>query len=357
LDKGNFHLSAVVLAMLFVGAARADTLWVSSGGGAIQIQNAKVTRIENGTIFFSTSSGDSSRELGKVQRMLLDNEPAFNAAEEAAAAGKWDAAADGYQKTIAATARPWLKNYAAQKLLTAADKSGRFEAAASAYVALTASDPTASATRPSVPAQQSSALDAAVTDVNASLQKQLTDAQQIALLGFLVELQKARHDSAGEKQAAEKLDAVLARDPSNPAAGSILVRRALESAQQAVAGKNYDAGIEAIESNRQRFVDPAQQADALFLLAQARFGKAQASKDKTALEDAGLAYMRVVANCKDVAGQPHVVESLMQTAAIHELLNEPQVAAQIYQQIVSQYPDAPAAAGARDRAAQLTGKK
>src|SRR5438046_334097 len=75
---------------------RADTLWVSSGGGAIQIKDAKITKIENGSIFFSTSSGSASREISKVQRMQIDNEPAFNTADEAAATGKWESAVDGY---------------------------------------------------------------------------------------------------------------------------------------------------------------------------------------------------------------------------------------------------------------------
>src|SRR5262245_58183996 len=116
----------IILWSLVIGQwslVRADTLWVGSpGGGAIPIQNAKVLKIENDTIFFSANGADSKRELLKVQRMLIDNEPAFNGAEEAFAAGKWDAAVEGYQKTISATSKSWLRDYTTLKLLTAADK-------------------------------------------------------------------------------------------------------------------------------------------------------------------------------------------------------------------------------------------
>src|SRR5436190_2016002 len=118
----------------FSGILRADTLYVSSGGGAIQIKDAKVTNIENGNVLFTTATGSSSREISKVQRMQIDNEPAFNAAEEAAAVAKWDAAVEGYLKTISATSKSWLRDFTQLKLLEAAQKAGRFDAAASAYV-------------------------------------------------------------------------------------------------------------------------------------------------------------------------------------------------------------------------------
>src|SRR5436190_11799676 len=113
-------ISIACMLVALSAVARADTLWVSSGGGAIQIQNATITKIESGSVFFSTSSGSSSREISKVQRMQVDNEPAFNAADEAAAAGKWDAAVEGYLKTISATSKSWLRDFATIKLLEAA---------------------------------------------------------------------------------------------------------------------------------------------------------------------------------------------------------------------------------------------
>ena len=109
-------LKPLLLVLASAAIVRADTLWVGSGGGAIQIQNAKVTKIDNETVFFSANGTDSKRELSKVQRIQIDNEPAFNGAEEAFAAGKWDAAVEGYQKSIGATTRPWLASRPLRRL-------------------------------------------------------------------------------------------------------------------------------------------------------------------------------------------------------------------------------------------------
>ena len=65
--------------------------------------------------------------------MQIDNEPAFNAADEAAATGKWDAAVEGYLKTISATSKSWLRDFATIKLLEAAEKAGRLCATSSRH--------------------------------------------------------------------------------------------------------------------------------------------------------------------------------------------------------------------------------
>jgi hypothetical protein len=158
-DRRSRHVVFAILCLLssilvFSPAARGDTLWVGSGGGtgAIQVANAKITRIEKDQIFFLTAGREASRELNKVQRLNVDNEPALNAAEEAFAAGKWDQAVDGYQTVIRSTNKPWMKDWSSSRLAEAGAKSGRFDAAATAYVALVTKDPASAAqSRPAVP--------------------------------------------------------------------------------------------------------------------------------------------------------------------------------------------------------------
>ena len=104
--------------------------------------------------------------MSKVQRLNVDNEPALNAAEEAFAAGKWDQAVDGYQTVIRATNKPWMKDWSSARLAEAGAKSGRFDAAATAYVNLVTKDPAAAANRPAVPAAHTPQVDAAVSAVN-----------------------------------------------------------------------------------------------------------------------------------------------------------------------------------------------
>ncbi|MGH7178113.1 MAG: tetratricopeptide repeat protein, partial [Tepidisphaeraceae bacterium] len=137
----------------------------------------------------------------------------------------------------------------------------------------------------------------------------------------------------------------------NPAAARAIVRRKLQSAQTSLDRRAYPQAIAEIDNNRGFFTDTTQQAEALFILAQARFG--MAGKDPNALKSAALAFMRVVANFKDAPGHPRVPESLLKTGEVLEALSDSQNARQIYQQLTSQYPDDPAAAQARQNLERL----
>ncbi len=335
--------------------AHADELWVGSGGsGAINVKGAKITRVAGGQIFFTAGGKETSRELGKVQRILVDGEAALNAAEEAYAAGNWSAAVDGYQRTVRATTKPWLKDWATARLIDAANKSGRFDAAVASYVATLLKDPAAAAAlKPAMPAERSTYLDTAVTEVNNALgTKGVTDAQRQALFQFLMDLHRARKDKAAEEKAAEQLDEILAKDPNNPAAGQAIARRKLMNAAKALEAKDYRKALAEVEAVRDQLTDAAQQADALFYLAEAKYGLTD-TKQPDALKDAALAYMRVVAHFKNEPGAPHVAESLVKVAQIHEQLGEPQTAANLYEQVASQFKDDPAAQVARQSLQRL----
>jgi TolA-binding protein len=192
--------------------------------------------------------------------------------------------------------------------------------------------------------------------VNAALgASNLTDEQRIALLSFLVDVQRARKDAAAEQQAAAKLDEVLAKDPRNPAAGQAIARRVLQSAQRSLDAKDYPKVIAEIDQNRAAFTEPMQQAEALWDLAEARLGLAQPKKDPNALRDAALAYMRIVAHFGELPNKPRVAAALLKTAAIEEQLGERDEALRLYQQVASQFPDDPIAApAAKENAQRLT---
>ncbi|MGH7176962.1 MAG: hypothetical protein ACREJC_06260, partial [Tepidisphaeraceae bacterium] len=90
---------------------RADTIWVGSGsGGELQIKDARISRIENGQIYFTASGNDTSRDLSRIVRLQIDSEPALNAAEEALFTGKLDQAVNNYQRTVRSTNKPWVKD-------------------------------------------------------------------------------------------------------------------------------------------------------------------------------------------------------------------------------------------------------
>jgi TolA-binding protein len=339
-------VAGLCIALASTVSLRADTVWI----GGLQIADAHILKIDKGNLIFTTSGRETSRELSKITRLSIDGETVFNSAEEAFSQGKWDDAADGYQRAIRATQaadKQWLKDYSTLRLLDAANKSGRFDAAVTAYVQLLLRNPaTAAKSRPTMPDEKSTYLDSAATDVsNALKDSRLTDEQQIALLTFLIDIQNTRKDSKAADQTSAKLDEVLARNPNDPNAGRALARRKLQSASAALDTKNYAKAISDINDSRSLFTDPTQQADALYIVAEATFGQAD-KNNPTALKDAALAYMRVVAFFKTEPGHRRVPESLLKTAQIHELLNDTATAAEIYRQLAASYPADPAAAEA-----------
>lgn len=343
--------------LLPAGGARADALWLDNTSGAPLFANARITKVEKGTIYFVINGNETSRELAKIGRISVDDEPALTAAETAYAAQKWDDAVDGYERVVRATAKPWARDWATTRLIDAAAKSGRFDSAVTGYLALVQKDPTAAAmAKPALPPGKSTYLDTAVQQVDKALSagQRLSDEQKTQLLTFLIELHAARGDAAAGNAAAERLDEILARDPNNPAAARAAVRRKLQSAERSLATGKPDEAISAVEMARDLFVEPADQAEAMFLVAEARNAKAQApGADRLALQDAALAYMRVAANFKDAPGRPRVAAALAKAAELCARLNEKEAAIRLYDEVARDFPDDPAAGPAAQAAARL----
>ncbi len=361
LPRGVAIATAVLIS---VSVARADSLWVSSvkpgagdAGGAkinaLEISKVTISRIDETTAAFSNASGrDASRPAEQVVRIAIDDEPALTAAEEAFVAGKWDVATENYLKTITGTKRDWLKGWSARRLLTSAEKANRFDAAAAGYVAAVLAKPAKFPAKPALPDGKSAYLATAVNEVNTALQNaKLTPDQRQTLLSFLLDLHRARNDQKGLAEVTQqmvKAGAVAANDPS---ASGAIARMKLDLAFVAVEGKQFKKAADEINGSRNIFISPQDQADALFVLAQAQEGLA--GDDPTALQDAALAFMRVVAHCKDAPGKPRVADSLMKTASILERTKNNKAALELYQQVAAQFPDDPAAAKAQENAQRL----
>src|SRR5829696_4547607 len=155
------RVAAIVTAVsVFAGAARADSLWVSSAKGedaapktnALEISKVKISHIDESVITFSNISGrDTSRDVKQVVRIALDDEPSLNTAEESYLAEKWEPATENYLKTLKSTKRDWLKDYVAKRLLVAAEKANRFDAAATAYVTAILGKAGKSVSKPAMP--------------------------------------------------------------------------------------------------------------------------------------------------------------------------------------------------------------
>jgi tetratricopeptide (TPR) repeat protein len=321
--------------------------------------DVKITDIRLGHIQFTTSTGNEViKDLATVVAISIDDEPQFNQAEADYAANRFDRALDGFDQTIARTDKSWLKAYCQPLLADVANKAGRFDKAVQAYVYLVLNQPAdAAAHRPTVPPAGSAYLDGAAQALSTAADTpNLSSQQQAAILSLLVQVQRARDDAAAIDAAASRL-AKIVGDSGNPAADEASLALAdakLAEAGSALAQKNYDRAISIITAAANLFVDPRRQADAMYILAQARHGQARAKNDPNAWKDAAIAYMRVVADFKDAAGSPHVAQSLLAVASILENhLNEPGKAMGIYQSIRGQFPQTPAADEADKEFARL----
>jgi TolA-binding protein len=64
-------------------------------------------------------------------------------------------------------------------------------------------------------------------------------------------------------------------------------------------------------------------------------------------------YMRVVTFGRDLPGQPHVADALLRVGQLEESLKSPLLAADVYRQLIKEFPAVPAAASARSNLQRL----
>ncbi len=362
------HLAYGVFLILAVAAlacpARADTVSIRhpnepASDAPTVYGDVKITNILDGRIAFTTTLGNSvDKDLASVVAMSIDDEPQFNQAEQDYAAGHFDRAVDEFDQTIQKTDKDWLKAYCQPLMTAAANKAGRFDKAVEGYVSLVLNQPAIAAQyRPAVPQSGSPYLDGAAAALAAAVETPGLTTQQLAtLLSLLLEVDRVRDDIPAIDSVATRLAKVVG-DSGNPTANFASLALAdarLSEAAAALEQKNYDQAVATIDGSAELFVDPRRQADALYILAQARDGQAGLKNDPDAWRDAAIAYMRVVANFKDTAGAGHVADSLLRTAAILEdHLNEPGEALRMDLSIQKQFPHGSAAEAAARQAARL----
>ncbi len=328
----------ILLLCLAVLAERAsgDLLVVNN----VTYSDVRISAVRDGEIIFTigNSSNEVRKPLAQVTKLNLADEPAFSAAEEAYAAKDYNKATDGYDKTFRTTRKTWLKDWTSLRMLDSANKAGRFDIAIRAYIALAEKSPDAvRAFALTMPKPDSAYLPEAIKLVNAAVAAAKQDATKQVLLGLLAQLNKAKGDlqAAGAALNASAQVSSGARNTAEAARAAAAIK--LQVIGLAIAAKEYDKAIAAIEKDFALFTEPAQIAEVLYCLAEAKSGKAGDSKDPDAWKEVALAYMRVVANSPSSA--PQVPAALLKTAAIHETrLNEKETALHIYEQIVADYP-------------------
>ncbi|MFT3787931.1 MAG: hypothetical protein QM770_17475 [Tepidisphaeraceae bacterium] len=301
---------------------------------------------------FNYQGGDTARPLTKIWALQLDDDKTLTDADAAYRSGKPDVAVDGYQR-VARGGEEWKVRYVTPRLLDAATKANRFDAAVGAYLAYVRLDAAgAQSFKPALPAKGGKLLDDAVTQTDTALRSATDDAQRRAYLTFLLDLHTGRNDDANRLKVLEQLEKLLGNLGDDPASQGMLADIRLSQARSRLAERKFAEAQALIDQNADRFTEPRQQASALFVLAEAKAGTAKPG-DKQAQQDAVLAYLKVVAHFRNADGRPMVGESLLKAAAIEAAIGDAATAESLYQSVVTDFPDTPFASDAQKALAQL----
>jgi len=363
----SLRIALLAVIVMPVASVSADTIWHKSAGAknALEYDNVKIERVDgDDLVFISASGNETHKKLAEVSRMAMDDEPALTAAEEAYDGGNFAGAIDGYRKAATASARPWVRQRAALRLIDAGTKANDFGAAVAGFATLATIDAgAAQKVKPPIPADAPAAtLKTAARDVQtAEGTTGITPEQQRVLLNFQIELLTAAHDTDGASAALKQLAQLGGGAPSANAPGqspedNAAIARAraeekLNEARVALAQKNYKQANDVLVAAGDGIVAPEQQDEAMFMLAECKAHLA--GDDPQALMDAGITYMRVFANFSKVQGAAHIPEALMKTAAIEEKLSKPDEALRLYNEVAGDYKGTPFARDAAEDAARI----
>jgi tetratricopeptide (TPR) repeat protein len=334
------------LLLAITSTAQADQVVLNTGPVDATVSSFKDDKLT----YIDRRNNSTERTYDKILEITLDNETAFNAAEKAFVAKKPADAIDNYVKTIRGTDKPWLKTFAARRLFDALGKNGRFDAHLTAYLAYLQTEPERAADhKPTLPDKGSKLLDTAVTEIEAATrQTNLSEAQSLALFNFLIEVQRQRGDEAAVAAIVERMLKTSNAAANDPVVKAQLAGLKVNQAKLALDQKNYTEAARLVNENRSFIIDRSIQSDALFILATAHFASVNKA-DKTALTDAALMFMRVVAHSSDLEDMPNVAASLAQTAGILALTGDKPAALSLNQQIIRDFPNTTAAKQAADQ--------
>lgn len=355
LRLGSLRLAAALAlaagTLLPAGLLRADTIVVKSGGGTLPMEGT-IQRIENGDLVYTSQSSDreTKKKLDTIWQIKSANEPKLTAAEQAFVEGKYADAATAYQAALNSTQSPWVKTRATFRLIEAAGLSKQFGPQVAAFIELAKLDPVSAKThQPDLKGVRADDIKANV----AAVERAAGSAAKPEVAALLKETAANMYLAIGDTASASRVLGGTAAAPAVGAAGTAVPGTAspavvatagtggasadmvLAKVKVAMADRNYQQVIADLNANKHAFTDPVQQATALWDLAQAKY--ATAGNDPTALKDAAIAYMRLVAHFD---GRPaplgdQVPAALLMVGEIEEKLKQPAEARQVYEQLAN----------------------
>ena len=340
-------------------AVLADDVYVKSGakGAELPLKNITIKQVKDGKLYFNINQRESNRDIEDVSRLELTGESAFNSAERAfseagnlegeRARAKYAEAVTGYQTTLGSTNKPWLKEFVAARLVVAAPRSGRFDAAVNSWVAIVEKDPaSAMKAKPALEGMdpKSTYLTQSVKALQAALAAADKAEEKRAYLDLLADVQNYMGDLDGAAKTAEQR-VQLGGNPEEIAA--VLV----QLAQIDLANKRHEAAAARLGKLDLSTLPDGPRAEALYVLAECKSAAVRPPAAPEQLKDLALDYMRVVVSAPT---GPQSANSLLKVAQIHETLKEPETALKVYQQITKEHPNTPAAQAAQQGIERLS---
>jgi hypothetical protein len=333
-------LCSAVVALIAMAAATARADEINAGG--ITFKNIQIQKVEGDKLIYKIQSGQiSEKQITDKMKVSVTDEPNLTMAEDALVAGKWSDAVDGYQKALRSAAKPWVKDYAARRLLVAGEKSERFDAVVMAYLHVLETDPKhAQDVKLTYPADPNNAyLKTAASQVDSAINSEKDQTKSISLRVFRMNIAKAMHDD----ETALKLGTDLqklggAGSAGGPALDETAMLGIIDGKLNVISAlvdkKDYKGATANLEQLKATVTDPKQEAEWIWFNAEAQAGAAGDTKSPEALKGVALEYMRLVANFPN---SPRVPQALLKTAGLLEKLQDTKGATAVYTQVARDY--------------------
>jgi TolA-binding protein len=354
---------AVLLALTFVyalalPAALADKIFRSAGTlEDVQIRGiTPATADKEAQLTYLLNGQPATTDLSRIIRLELTDDKPFTDADAAYAAKKFPESVDGYVRAMRGNVE-WKVRYITPRLVDAAGRANRFDAALSAYLAFIRLDAVAASQfKPTLPERGSKLLEDAVKDTESALKGASTNEQRQAYYSLLLEIHTQRGDDAARGRVLEEIEKLSKTLGDNPQTRAIIAEVRLSQARSMIDKKQFKEALDTIQANAERFTERKQVATGMYIIAQAKQGLAKPD-DREAMLDAALAYMVVVSSFRDDDSRPFVGESLLRAADIHVAIKEVDTALGLYDSVVKDFAGTPLADEAAKKSADLKAKQ
>ena len=345
--------------MLSASTTLADTVvWRNADGRpGSEFKDVRILRVDQGSLVYLSGGNERTREIDRIYKINVTDDPALNDAETAFIESKFSLAVDGYQRVIRSQ-QEWKRKYALPRLIAAAQQSGRFDAGVTAYLILLRTEgQQASGAKPQIATNTGAGmLEAAAKEIDQTLtQLSATDLLRQPLLSLLLDIHRARNDAPAIAKTLEQLVQLVGTDAgSNPEMQGMLAAVRLDQAQVAFDQKNFAQVKKLLDEVGPLLSEPQQQIRALDLLA--RSAESQAGNDSVKLKDAALAYLRIVAHFTTEEEREPRDLALLAAATCLDKAGDFESAKTLLTQILTQAPESSQAVAARTKLAEVEKK-